>query len=262
MWPPEKDKVARRGKNPYIKRQSWTVHREGRMTVEPFDYIARLKAFFREQANATNALAMQKYMRYQFPFLGIKTPERRRLLRQFLEEHPLEEQHLADVVRGLWHLPEREFHYVAMDLMLRYKKKGWERDDVYLIEELIVQKSWWDTVDVLAPNMMGPYVQQYPQEGRQAVERWVESDNKWLRRASIIFQLRYKEKTDEKLLFDHILRCKDAKDFFIQKAIGWALREYAKTNPQAVLQFVEKTELPPLSRREALKHFQGEGMRA
>lgn len=229
--------------------------------MDAFDYIAQLKEFFRQKANATNALAMQKYMRYQFPFLGIKTPERKQLLRQFLKDHPLEEKDLVDVVRGLWHLPEREFHYVAMDLLLKYKKKGWERDDLGLIENLIVQKSWWDTVDVVAPRMMGPYVQQYPQEGRQALERWVKSDNKWLRRSSLIFQLRYKEQTDEKLLFDHILRCKDSKEFFIQKAIGWALREYAKTNPQAVLDFVARANLPPLSRREALKHFKGEEAR-
>jgi 3-methyladenine DNA glycosylase AlkD len=224
--------------------------------VESLDYVAELKNLFRNHANPANALPMQKYMRYQFPFLGIKTPERQALLRQFLKEHPLDEAQVAEVARGLWLLPEREFHYVAMDLLLKLKKRGWYQDDLGLLEELIIQKSWWDTVDVLAPRMVGPYVQQYPQEGRQALDRWIESDNKWLRRSSLIHQLRFKEKTDEKLLYDYILKCRDSKEFFIQKAIGWALREYAKTNPESVLRFVELTDLPALSRREALKHLE------
>lgn len=233
---------------------------EGDWTVNPFDFIAELKNFFRDYVNPSNALAMQKYMRYQFPFLGIKTPERKQLLRQFLSTHSFQPEQLTDVVKGLWLLPEREFHYVAMDLLLMYRKKGWLKEDIQLIEELIVTKSWWDTVDVLAPRMAGPYVRQYPEKGRQVLDQWIESDNKWLKRSAIIHQLRFKEETDEQLLYRYILQSKDTKEFFIQKAIGWALREYAKTNPESVRRFVSETELPALSRREALKHLKkGEG---
>ena len=125
----------------------------------------------------------------------------------------------------------------------------------YLSEEMIKQKSWWDSVDHIATWILGPYFQKYPNQIKDVTFKWNQSENFWLQRSSIMFQKSYRSKTDTKLLTDYILHCAGSKEFFIQKAIGWALREYAKTNPDWVKKFVKTNELPVLSRREALKHF-------
>ncbi|TAE07534.1 MAG: DNA alkylation repair protein [Bacteroidetes bacterium] len=124
-----------------------------------------------------------------------------------------------------------------------------------LVESLIITNSWWDSVDYLAPRIAGKLFSRFPEQIERYTSRWIESDNFWLQRSAIIFQLAYKTKTDSALLFAYVERRKDSKEFFIQKAIGWALRQYARSAPQAVRDFVNHTDLAPLSRREALKHL-------
>ncbi len=186
--------------------------------------------------------------------MGIKSPQRKELTKSFIAENGLPSKvELEKVVKGLWDLPEREFHYIAIDLVGKWAKKL-EEKDLELLEYMIVNKSWWDTVDTTA-KYVGVFFKKHPELTKPTTLRWITSDNMWLQRMAIIFQLAYKKDTDVDLLFEYVLRKADSEEFFIQKAIGWALRQYAKIDAAEVKRFVEVTDLKPLSRREALKHF-------
>jgi 3-methyladenine DNA glycosylase AlkD len=214
-----------------------------------------LEATFREHANPETAGPMEAYMRGQFVFLGIKTPERTQLLREFWKqnEKPKGEE-MLQTAEQLWQLNEREFHYVAMGLMERYSKEAMP-SHIDRLERWVTTHSWWDTVDFLAAHLVGCQLSKYPELTAEYTERWIVSDHMWLRRTALLYQLRYKHDTDTDRLFDYIRRTKDESDFFIRKAIGWSLREYAKTDAACVHRFVEETPLSPLSKKEALKHI-------
>ena len=124
-----------------------------------------------------------------------------------------------------------------------------------MIEHLIVNNSWWDSVDFISKNVLGKYLQLFPEQIQNTVERFSKSNNLWLNRSSILYQLGYKKNTNAAILFNQCERFKESDEFFIQKAIGWALREYGKTNPKAVLGFVKSTKLKPLSHREAIRNL-------
>lgn len=220
------------------------------------DFITHLTAAFEAHASRENAGAMEKYMKDKFSFLGLKTDLRRKLLKELLEEH---KQEVKEKPRGLaiqlYSKPEREYHYCAVEILIKELKNKFAKEDIYLIEQLLVTHSWWDTVDTVSKYLLGGYLRQYPQETETIVARFSASKNMWLNRAALLFQLGYKKDTDAKLLFRECGKHKESKEFFIQKAIGWALREYAKANPEAVREFVGKAGLKPLSRREALKNL-------
>jgi 3-methyladenine DNA glycosylase AlkD len=195
-------------------------------------------------------------MKYNFPFYGIKTDLRRALLKQVWQEHKNEVAlNTRELARQLYALPQREYHYCAVEILIKELKKKYKKEDITLTEYLLATNSWWDTVDVLAKYMLGDYLKQYPEETNNIIERFSASPNMWLNRAAILFQLGYKKTTNTHLLFTECQKHKHSKAFFIQKAIGWALREYAKTNPDAVRSFVKKAGLKPLSEREALKNL-------
>jgi 3-methyladenine DNA glycosylase AlkD len=204
--------------------------------------------------NPENARAMEQYMRNQFPFFGIKATERRLLVREFVTTYGLPQiNQIPDVVTTLWNHPKRECQSAALDLLVRSKKRV-SAEHMPLVEWMILTKSWWDTVDVIAPQCCGTLFQQEPPLIDHYAEKWIISGNFWLRRAALLFQLKYKNTTDEQRLFHYILLNTDSDEFFIQKAIGWALREYSKTAPDAVKQFIkEHDELKSLSRREGMK---------
>jgi 3-methyladenine DNA glycosylase AlkD len=222
--------------------------------VQNANYVSTLEDWFKVHSDPDKAKRMEAYMRNQYPFLGIKTPERNRLTREFWLEHgiPVGDELLA-VVQQLWQLPEREFQNVAMSFLEKHGKHA-EKSDINVFEKLVTTKSWWDTVDYLASHTMGNHLTKYSDLIPEYTGRWIESDDLWLRRTAILFQLGYKKHTDVERLFDYIGRCKDEKEFFIRKAIGWALREYSKTDEEAVRRFVTDTPLSPLSKREALKY--------
>lgn len=206
------------------------------------------------QANPEAAAPMAAYMREQFPFLGLKNPERVALTRAFLAEHglPAGEEELLLVAEELWALPQREYAYTAMLLLeKRLRQAGPERMPV--LEKLITTKSWWDTVDMLAGKLAGSLFARYPALIEAYIPKWAASDDMWLNRSALLFQLHYKERTDRELLFDLIRRFARHEDFFIRKAIGWALREYSKTDAASVARLVAEEPLSPLSAREALK---------
>ena len=217
------------------------------------EYSDKIITLLKKHQNSENREAMEAYMRNQFQFFGIRTPERTALLRDYLEENgkpPVEE--LPDIVRSLWSEPQRECQYFALSLLDK-QSRHLTKEHLPLLEELITDKSWWDTIDHIAPNHVGKIYQ--TEEDDAYLEKWIHSDHMWLKRISILHQLKYKEKTDQDRLFRYILLHNESKEFFIQKAIGWALREYSKTDPEAVQQFIESENLAPLSKREGMKHI-------
>ncbi len=217
-------------------------------------YVTGLQEAFSPHANPAEAAPMKAYLRGQFEFLGIKTPRRRELLKAYIAAHGLPPvESLSSVVKDLWALPEREYQYAALGLASRWLKKL-PPDFLETIEFLVVTKSWWDTVDGIASDMVGGMFKAHPEACRAYLDGWRQSDNFWLRRTCILFQLGYKKTTDFPLLCAIIQENLGSKEFFINKAIGWALREYAKTDASAVRDFVTQTPLHPLSVREALKH--------
>lgn len=201
------------------------------------------------------ASPMEAYMKHHFPFLGIKSPARNDALKNYFAEHEIpEKQQLFEEVWEIYQLPEREYQYVAIALLSK-KIKALTIEDLSFIEKLITEKSWWDSVDSIAPSIVGEIVKKDRENGEKVMRLWSDSDNMWLNRSAILHQLKYKNETNENILEEIILNHAESNEFFIQKAIGWVLREYAKTNPVFVQQFVEVNELKPLSKREALKHF-------
>jgi 3-methyladenine DNA glycosylase AlkD len=142
-----------------------------------------------------------------------------------------------------------------MSELLEKYKKMWAEDMIELFEKLIVTKSWWDSVDYMSSALVSVYFKKYPQQIKPVTESWMASGNMWLQRVSLIFQLTYRKETDTELMFHYMRQLTHSKEFFIQKAIGWALRQHAKTDADLVKQFVENTKLAPLSKREALKHI-------
>jgi 3-methyladenine DNA glycosylase AlkD len=221
-------------------------------------YTSSLQAFFQKHRNAENAEPMKKYMRNQYEFLGIKSPERQSLLKQFVKENGMPPKNeMEQLIRDLWELPEREYQVNAFYFL--EKMKPFEKKDINMLEDLITTKSWWDTVDGLATQVCGRYFKEHPDQIIPITGRWIDSTNIWLQRTAILFQLKYKTETDVDLLFTYILKGKDSDEFFIQKAIGWALREYSKTDAEAVIHFIEKHKLKPLSKREGLKWLKNKG---
>lgn len=219
-------------------------------------YIIPVKTLFEQNTDPAQAAPMKKYMRDQFEYLGIKTPLNVVLQRQFFEEFGFPSlSDLDPILRDLWSLPQREFQYVAVSLLSRFNKQI-PAKFIKTIEYLLVTKSWWDTVDSIAGGTVGVHFRRFPDVREKYLARWRASDNFWLRRTTILFQLNYKQDTDFDLLCEIIRENLKSKEFFINKAIGWALRQYARTNPKAVKRFVNTTPLHPLSRREAMKHLE------
>ena len=215
-----------------------------------------LKTLFEQKANPAQAGPMKKYMRDQFEYLGIKSPQGSVLLREHINEHGLPPLDQLDIIlRELWSLPQREFQYAAMTLAGKLEKKV-EPEFITTIEYLLTTKSWWDTVDTLAGHAVGSQFKRFPAVKEKYLKKWRKSDNFWLRRTTLLFQLGYKKEADFDLLCELITENLGSDEFFINKAIGWALRQYAHTNPAPVKKFVKDTkELHPLSRREALKNI-------
>ena len=223
-------------------------------------YQCELIELFRSNENELNRKPMEDYMRNHFSFLGIKSPERKELIKRFFVEYGKPKREwMKPLVTFLYAQPEREFHYAALAMIDVHIKKL-DSEWLSFLEEVITTNSWWDTVDHIAPHHVGAILLREKKSIIDYPDRWIQSDNFWLQRSAILFQLKYKEKTDAQKLFSYIEAASGSKEFFIQKAIGWALREYSKTAPDAVWEFINSTDLAPLSRREGLKHLARKGM--
>lgn len=228
-----------------------------------YELVEELRTQFEAHADPSAAAAMSRYMRNQFLFLGIASPLRRSLEQELLAKlRRADEPELTVVARYLWELPEREYQYTALALLGRAAKRL-SPASLELCHDLIVLKSWWDTVDALAAQVVGIIVLGHPEEVAR-MDLWIESPHLWLRRSALIHQLKFKERTDTDRLFHYCLLMASDKDFFIRKAIGWALRQYSWTDPTAVREFVVANGalLSPLSKREALLAINGRRMRS
>ncbi|MCM3586795.1 DNA alkylation repair protein [Mesobacillus maritimus] len=218
-------------------------------------FVEDLRGRLAANANPENAEQMARYMKNHFPFFGIKTPQRREIANEFFRETELlKEPFEESFVLALYDQPERECQMVAIDYIVRSLKKL-EKSDIDLMHRLLTTKSWWDSVDTLAQKPVGTIVANHPELIAEVIDTWAVSENLWLRRTAIIFQLKYKEQTNEELLYHYIKLNAASKEFFIQKGIGWALREYSKTNPESVRNFIQSHSLAPLSVREGSKHL-------
>ncbi len=212
-----------------------------------------LENSLREMANPEQAIPMAAYMKNQFPFLGIKTPERRKRCRAFFKEYRHEGIDWG-FVDTMWQLPEREFQYAAIDYLTN-KKKDLTYEHLPKLKQLIQTKSWWDSVDNL-DTLVGEIVAKAP-KAKATMLAWSQDEDFWLRRIAIDHQLLRKEDTDTELLEQILVNNLNQTEFFINKAIGWSLRDYSKTNPGWVRDFLNKyqEQLAPLSIREASKYL-------
>jgi 3-methyladenine DNA glycosylase AlkD len=217
-------------------------------------FIEDLEKELVEKSDRELAIPMENYMKNNFSFFGIKNQPRKAILKtlwgKYKDEIKLDFRNIA---LALFDKTEREFHYCAMEIIFKEINKKFVKEDIQLIEKLITKNSWWDSVDFLAKYLLGNYLLQFPEKTLPIIERFSNSTNMWLNRSAIIFQLDYKVKTNFDLLKAECEKHKNSKEFFIQKAIGWALRDYSRFNPNGVQDYVNSTQLKPLSQREALR---------
>lgn len=218
------------------------------------EFVDHLGASFEEHRNDEIAEGQKAYMKGHFEFYGIKTPVRREISQPFMtKEHRPSKDEALKIVEECWQQSEREFQQFGLDFILKYTKK-FEKKDISLLEWLVTHKSWWDTVDMLATKGAGDYFKKFPEERVKKVKEWCSQENMWLRRVAILFQLKYKEDTDLDLLTYAIENNLGSNEFFINKAIGWALRDLSRTFPEWVIEFVvTHPELNNLSKREAIR---------
>lgn len=209
---------------------------------------------FQKARDPENSLSQAAYMKNLFPFLGIKAPMRAALQKEVFKNHPIQnEKDLFEIANKLFALPEREYTYAALDLMQKHRKLITDLDSIRV---LITTRSWWDSVDLLASNVLGHFLERNPSH-LPIMDGWIIDKNLWIRRSALLYQLKWKEKTDYERLFSYSLKCAHDDNFFIRKAIGWALRQYSKTDSSRVFAFIEKHrgQLSPLSIREGSKYL-------
>ena len=207
-----------------------------------------------QHKNEEQAQKMSKYMLNKFEYIGIKTPERRKIFKNFFKEYKNEEKIDWEFVNKCWENKYREFQYIAADYLKNMKDKL-TRDDIPKLKQLILKKSWWDTIDNLDMTI-GALALKDSNVNKILLE-WSLDENIWLRRIAIDHQLLRKEKTNTELLEKILKNNLGQAEFFINKAIGWALRDYSKTNPEWVKNFIKENRenMAKLSIREASKYL-------
>jgi 3-methyladenine DNA glycosylase AlkD len=225
------------------------------MKKETRTVIENLLLTFQKNADAYQAERMKAYMRNLFDFYGLQKDKRAVLASPFLNALVnSSEESIDEVVKFLWKQPQRECQYVAMEYIFKMHKK-WTPATLSLFEFMIAEKSWWDTVDFIASSLVGKLLEKYPELILSSVERWDADKSFWFHRTTMIFQLKYAAKTDQYLLFAQCEKYVHSKEFFIQKALGWSLRQYSKFNADAVRNFVDAHQLSTVSLREAKKYL-------
>lgn len=231
--------------------------------MSPEEFVAAVQSALEPHRNPEKAAPMARYMKERFVFLGLKRPEFQPLVRPLLTaaKTVADEAWLAQTARLLWALPEREYHYAALDLLGKYVKTLTPAS-LPLLRKLIVTNAWWDSVDGVVGAALSPLTLHFP-ELQTEMDLWSCDGNFWLRRAAILHQLKHHGATDPDRLFEYCLANATDPEFFVRKAIGWALRTYAYTDPLAVRTFVvaNKAQLSGLSVREASKHLETEPIR-
>lgn len=219
-------------------------------------FITTLETAFQNNRSRELAVPMENYMKNHFPFYGIKTDKRRLIFKAIWQEHQDEvKQNGREIALQLFAFKEREMHYCGIEILIENLKKNYQIEDIELIEKILTTNSWWDSVDTIAKYILGEYLIEFPNETKKVIQRFSDSDDMWLNRSAILFQLSYKQKTNADFLFRECIKHAHSKEFFIQKAIGWALREFGRFYPNEVKEFVKQNTLKPLSKKEALKNI-------
>lgn len=226
------------------------------------DIVRFVQKELKKKADPGKAVEMAAYMKTQMPFYGVQKPDREPIVKILKQNHkPQSLAEYEDVVLSLWNLPYREEKYISLNYADAFIKIATPKT-VKLFERLVREGAWWDFVDVIASHLIGHIYQKNRDELNPIMDRWIKDDDFWIRRTAILSQLRHKKETDGERLFDYCLRCVDEKEFFIRKAIGWALREYSYTDPQAVKKFLlaNKDRLSTLSFREGSRVMVKKGL--
>jgi 3-methyladenine DNA glycosylase AlkD len=223
------------------------------------EFTRHLRAELAAAADPARAAGMQAYMKSKMPYYGLTSPQVDAVCKKVFAENPFAscDEWQAAVLK-LWRGARfREERYVAIRLVsLKRHRTCWSPELMPMLEEMIVSGAWWDYVDALA-QVVGELLRSHPKKIRPVMRAWSTDANLWKRRVSIICQLSFKRDTDLELLYANIEPNLSDRDFFIRKAIGWALRQYAWTNPLEVTRYVRdhEAQLSGLSRREALKNI-------
>jgi len=212
---------------------------------------------YHEAANPAAAVSMQKYMKTDMPFYGIKTPQRREIDRIVFKQCPIQDYNeYLRAVRELWDGDHREEKYCAISLACRYKK--FQLLEVLPTYRMMIETgAWWDLVDGVAIDLVGSLLKKYPDRMKKILKSWIDDEGLWIRRAAIISQVRSKKETDSGMLFEFCCEHLYETSFWIRKAIGWALREYSKSEPDKVRDFINQYsgKMSGLSLREASKYI-------
>jgi 3-methyladenine DNA glycosylase AlkD len=221
------------------------------------ELVEDLRKRFQILENQNQAVKMAAYMKNIAPFFGVSSIPRKGIFNEWKETLPkdLSFEKRWELIFLLWEQEEREFQYVAVDWINSWNKNLYQKEDLMNLQMIIQSKSWWDTVDLLASNFLSNLIVKFPDLKFEMIENWSDTMDFWLHRSTLIFQLKYKQKTDLNLLSNQITRFKSNKEFFIQKAIGWSLREVSKWNPVWVKNVVEQQQLIGLAKREASKYL-------
>ncbi|HYD61424.1 MAG TPA: DNA alkylation repair protein [Noviherbaspirillum sp.] len=232
------------------------------MSVQAATFSAKKLARFvsdelQKRADPAKATQMATYMKTDMPFYGVQRPDREPMLRA-MHAHfvPHSFTEYESGIASLWQLPHREEKYAAIEFAMRHRRHI-TPEALPLYERLVREGAWWDLVDPVAASLVGRLLLQHRDRVDTVMDAWIEDDDMWGRRAALLAHLKHKGQTDERRLFAQCLSLAGEKEFFIRKAIGWVLREYAKTAPEAVDAFLRahSSVLSPLSVREASKHL-------
>ncbi len=221
------------------------------------EYVSQVVELLSAYANPTQALEMKAYLRNKFEFLGIQTPVRRQLCKD-LPKLPKESSLIIDIANKLWKKEEREYRYVACDLLVK-NANLFCLDDLPIFKRLLQTDSWWETVDTLSGAIGDIVLKEFElgKSSQEVMDKWLMDKDYWVRRSAMIHQLGWRMKTDINRLERYSLVLASEKEFFIRKAIGWAFRDYAKSNPKFVSQFFKKNakHFSGLTIREATKNL-------
>ena len=212
---------------------------------------------FRKMADPVKAPQMQAYMKNRSPFYGINKPERVAVTRQFKKEfRPANQSEWTEAILALWNLQYREEKYAALDYAVQFPQY-FEPESLKLYGQLVREGAWWDLVDFVVSQLVSPTLLCHREKVRPTIEQWIDDKSLWIRRTALLSQLKHKDQLDESQLFGHVLMRCEEKEFFIRKAIGWALRDYSWTNPEAIHSFLRQhgSKLSGLSIREASKEL-------
>lgn len=220
------------------------------------EVLNTIKSHLAQLGDPERVKQMENYLRNQFSFYGVMSSPRKELLKELKPVYldVLSANKKRELVKALWNEDHRECQLFAIDWMINWKNSEYNADDIIFLEWLITHKSWWDTVDGIAPNLVAQYAQKFPKPFETTLEKWKLHPSFWIRRTCLIYQLKYRENVNLDRLHHFIGVFKIDKEFFIQKAIGWSLRQVSKSNAGWVKTIVEQEGLTGLAKREALKY--------